>query len=317
MRTEVETRRLRTWDHDATHIPQRPWRIILKFGYLRMSRAWALVGIGIVVAVIEILMLAVMARGIANVNDAPTPEGVMAYVFTFIAFGVVALVLIGSPLFADDLRFNAPLFYFSRPLRPDDYLRGKAMQMASLLVVFTLLPTVVLVLLGLTLGSAGGSPTDYSGTALRGADLANFYASHVAGFSDWLYTGFVLVVGAAVVMAFLTAIVLCASAYTRRGWHAGMAALAVIGGTGLIGASATLGAKGAYQLLFGPFGWIGLVLERPITIHFRFQGDWQNLPGTYNGAQWAIPVAYVLLITATALAFGATVRRLRRVEALL
>ncbi len=315
MRTEVETRRLRTWAHDEGHIPQRPWRIILKFGYLRMSRNGYLVSLGIIIAVVELLTIAGMARGIASADSAPGPGELTAAVFGLVAMGVVALVLIGAPLFADDLRFNAPLFYFSRPLRPDDYLRGKALQVASVILAVTILPLVIFIVLGLTLGSAAGTPTGPAGIPLTASQLADFHESHVLGFAQWLYAGAVLLAGVTVVMAFLLAVTLCASAYTRRGWHAGMAALAVIGGWGLIGASATLGAKGAYSMLFGPFGWMTLVLQQPMAVHFRDQSE--ALPLYLRGHEWAIPIAYLFLIGTTFLALGATVRRLRRVEALL
>ncbi|MES2155300.1 MAG: hypothetical protein V4510_09220 [bacterium] len=316
MKTQVETRRLRTWEADAGYVPQRAWRVIMKYGYLRMARTWFLATLGIGIVITEVLLLAGLSRSMVSATTAPDPGTILATVFFFLAVAVVALILVGAPLFADDLRFNAPLFYFSRPLRPDDYLRGKAMQMVSLLAALALLPTLALMVLGMLLGSTAGTPTDFAGNPLAGDALAAYNATHLTGFADWLYATAVVGAGVAVVLAFGIAVTLCASAYTRRGWHAGLAAFGFLGAWSVIGAMAKFGAKGAYESLFGPFGWIGLVLERPMTMRFHSSSP-NPADAVPEGSGFAVAIAYGLLLATTLMLLGATVRRIRRVEAIL
>lgn len=60
---------------------------------------------------------------------------------------MIATVLVGSGLIADDLRTRALALYLVRPLRPRDYMLGKAMIIPALLVPFMLLPGLLLWLL--------------------------------------------------------------------------------------------------------------------------------------------------------------------------
>ncbi len=60
---------------------------------------------------------------------------------------MIAAVLVGSSLIADDLRTRALSLYLVRPLRPRDYMLGKVMIIPALMVPMMLLPGLLLWLL--------------------------------------------------------------------------------------------------------------------------------------------------------------------------
>ncbi|MFO1533585.1 MAG: hypothetical protein ABR562_07845 [Thermoplasmatota archaeon] len=309
MRTEVEHRRFRTWESDAS-AAAAPWRIIAKYGFLRMSRTWYVQLLAVLTVVVAVTALASMAQSMSD-GGAPGYREVVGTSVTLLIPGIAFLVLIGMPILAEDVRFNAHLFYFSRPLRPADYLRGKATQVAATVGGASLVPMAALLVTGAILGSAAGVPASIHGRPVTDAERDSYGLEHIVGLGDWLFTAVVILAGSFLILAFLTAATLLASSYTKRGWHAGMAVVAAVGGWSLLGAVADFGAKGAYRDLFGPVGWFNLVLNTPLSLHFRPSGV--SAP---EGAQAAVPLAYVIMIAATAAIVKATYDRVRRVEAM-
>ncbi len=76
-----------------------------------------------------------------------TPEFLYSYMFlTQFAFVMVACVLVGAPLIAEDRRANALEMYLSRPVTPGRYLAGKLATIAFFIALVTVVPTVLLVL---------------------------------------------------------------------------------------------------------------------------------------------------------------------------
>jgi len=63
-----------------------------------------------------------------------------------LAFVMIACILLGSGLIAEDRRSNALELYFSRPVSVAQYLMGKLATMAVLIAAVTVIPTFLLVL---------------------------------------------------------------------------------------------------------------------------------------------------------------------------
>lgn len=57
---------------------------------------------------------------------------------------IIILVFAGAGLIADDLKYNSLQLYFSRPLRKQDYLLGKASVLVGFLLFLTLVPGLIL-----------------------------------------------------------------------------------------------------------------------------------------------------------------------------
>ena len=84
-----------------------------------------------------------------------SPEPVFWYMFEGQAvFVVLACVLLGSPLIAEDRRSNALELYFSRPVGVAQYLLGKLAIIGTLLAAITFIPAAILLLFDASL-SAG------------------------------------------------------------------------------------------------------------------------------------------------------------------
>ncbi|MCJ7581217.1 MAG: ABC transporter permease [Candidatus Aminicenantes bacterium] len=57
---------------------------------------------------------------------------------------IIILVFAGAGLISDDLKYNSLQLYFSRPLRKQDYLLGKASVLVGFLLFLTLVPGLIL-----------------------------------------------------------------------------------------------------------------------------------------------------------------------------
>jgi len=62
---------------------------------------------------------------------------------------VIILVFSGAGLIADDIKYNSLQLYFSRPLRKQDYLLGKASVLVCFLLFLTLVPGLLLFIMKL------------------------------------------------------------------------------------------------------------------------------------------------------------------------
>jgi hypothetical protein len=288
----VETRRFRTWEDEA-ELPLRPWRTVFKFGMVRMWRTWYLTLLAVAALVSAALFIGFQTVEWTQ-HGQPTTGSLQGGIAFLIFPALVFLVLVGAPLLAEDIRFNAPLFYFSRPLRPQDYLRGKAMQLGLVLAIFGLVPIAAMMVAALPSVVTGQSTTP--GT--------------IASVGDWLVALLAALAGTSAILLFLASATICASAFTKRGWHAGVAAFAVVGSFGVLGAAASFGLKGAYLDLFGPFGWMKQALTGPWALYFRAPG--QSLP---DGTAAVVPICYLLLAGTSLAALLAAGHRLQDMEA--
>lgn len=80
-----------------------------------------------------------------------TPEWVYSYMFLAqFAFVMVACVLVGAPLVAEDRRANALEMYLSRPVTAPRYLLGKLATIAFFIALITVVPAALLVLVQLS-----------------------------------------------------------------------------------------------------------------------------------------------------------------------
>jgi len=99
------------------------------------------------------------------------PETVYWYMFQMQpTFVVLACVLLGAPLIAEDRRNNALELYFSRPVGVWQYLLGKLAVIGTLLAAVTLIPASLLVLFDASL-SAGEPGALWAKLVLLGRTL--------------------------------------------------------------------------------------------------------------------------------------------------
>ena len=307
----LERRRFRTWEQDTQAPPSRRWAVVLRFSALRTLRTWylaSLLALAVLLAAIGLVAFSYDAINGTNKDAYAAAAGM------FLVMPTVFLLLVGAPLLAEDVRFNAPLFYFSRPLRTVDYLLGKCLHAFGLVAATGLVPIVLFCLMVLLIGVHDVSPTDpYTGDLRSDEEMAALSAQRIDGVGEALYAAFVTILGAASVLFFATSAMIACSAYTRRAWHAAMAFVAILGCWSLLGVFAIELVKGAGQHLFGPAGWGYLVLGAPMDAFFAQP----PLPSYLRGAGLAIPLAHLLLIGTGIGSLRLAQRRLRRLEGLL
>ncbi len=221
-------------------------------------------------------------------------------------------LLVGAPLFAEDLRYNAPLFYFSRPLRPGTYFRGKLFFLAGVLLAISFVPVALLLLLGLLIRVGPQSGIEYHNEIATGTDA--------------LHALTVAIPGLLVMLLWITAIVLVVSAHTRRTWHAAMGFAIIVGAWSLLGTSASILADSSLKFIWGPIGWLTLLFELPFQVYYhdriRYLGpDGRHYtpppPEHYAQLGLSMTLVYALMLGTSILALWLTHRRLHRLEALL
>lgn len=319
----LERRRFRSWDGESEP-PARPWTILVRYGIVRMLRTWWIATLLVLVLVYDIVIVGVASYAFADGNAADY-EFVLVGVSMLTMPAVLFLLLLGSPSFAEDVRVNAPLFYFSRPLHRDQYVIGKTVTVGGLLAAITLVPMVVCILLMLLLGIPLARQP--SGPYVTAATLASWKATHIDTFADGLYTSLTVLLGTVLVLAFLTSGALLCSAYTKRGWHAGVAFVALLGGWSMLGSYAGSLVRSVYGELFSPAGWADLAVTVPQTIRYTLAdlrldaaaadtGAYTNTylrsqENYYAAAPGAIALAYVLLAATTLVFSSLTLRRIR------
>ncbi|MDJ0523319.1 MAG: hypothetical protein QNJ90_14710 [Planctomycetota bacterium] len=210
-------------------------------------------------------------------------------------------VLVGSGLVADDLRTRALSLFLVRPIRPVDYMLGKALVLPALLIPLALLPGLVLwLLVGLW------QPPGETWTFLQEhSDIA------------WNVTRFYLV-GAAQ----LTGLLLLLSSRTpRRGLVIGLSAAILFGGPVL---------RAIGRLVLGPIGTLLKSLDLPNNMLWSFTRDrrewqfegqggggrWGGTTGEERWLQWQPDPTVIYIVCFVLLAAGLyfTWRRARSVE---
>lgn len=317
MSGSVETRRFRTWESDVEAAPARAWRIVFKYGLLRVLRAWHMRLLLVLSLIFAVIMLGTYSYTLADVPTGPDGEAVTAATASILLPTIAFLLFVGAPMFSEDLRFNAPLFYFSKPVTARDYVLGKGSLLTAILAVTALLP--FLIFLGFTLvGALTAQPLRWDGTPLSGDALVEWDQTHLNSFQDWLYVTVSVLPGLFVYMVFLASLFVAMSAWTQRAWHAAIGAVAVFGGWSILGLTASEVSNTALGDAFGPLGWFQVMVVAPVEVRFGF---WQSYrpttPEYLTQLGTAIPLTYTMVIGATVLCWLATHWRLRRMEGIL
>lgn len=309
----IETRRFRVWEQEAQPNLQARWKVLLRYAIVRTTHTWYLSVLLALAAIGTIITL--VSFSYVLLSGAQTSEVFLAAQMSFIWIPAVFLLLVGAPLIAEDVRFNAPLFYFSRPLRTADYLMGKCVHIFGLIVATGLIPFAIFCIMVLVLGVHDVPLVNGFNDQPRDPDaIARDRQVSITTIPEALYASFVSLLGFASVLFFITSAMIFFSSMTRRAWHAAMAFVAVLGSWSILGAFMTELVRGAGENLFGPAGWMLLVLVAPLEAVFKAEG---SNPTWLQGAGWAVPVAHGLLIGMGVLALHLAHRRLRHLEEIL
>lgn len=295
----VESRRFRTWDESRDLEADHRVRLLIKAQFLRYRHNWpfwVVFGLAVLGAIAAMMAPFGELDAIGYVDGATIAYG---YFGAAAPLAGIAIILFGSPTIAEDLRFNAPLFYFSRPVRVWDYVLAKVGFLLALLgivigmgLVTTLLGTLVTIRDADVPRRPWMSPEYHQELVLRAQEAG---VTHVG---DWLVLSLILVTGTLSVAFFLSTAMIAVSSCTRRAWHAAVGFLVLIGTWGFLGIG--LGfvmADNAWQLLWGPFGWIAATTFLPADAYFA-DGEWTLTRGIAGVA----PLAHLLMI-ASGLAF--------------
>ncbi len=309
----VETRRFRTWETGAA-VATGAWRIVFRYALERSRRTWYM---GLL-AVAAIVALIFNAGGLFS-SDAGVvaADAMLLPLVVSFFFGAVVLMLVGAPGLAEDRRFNAPLLYFSKPLRPQSYLAGKAAHLGLLLGLLVVLPLALLLVVAFAASLGGGAP-ETSGYANSPEAQHEWRVRHIDAPGDALLAMVTLVPGVALGTAWCATVVMLASSYTSRAWHAALAALGGIAVPSLAGGILSGGVSGAFEGLFGPVQWLGSVIYLPWNLLFDPGADpyYGDVSSAYDGAGLTIVLAYALLIGTGYAAWRLTLRRVGNLEGL-
>jgi ABC-type transport system involved in multi-copper enzyme maturation permease subunit len=116
---------------------------------LIFSSLWMKIAIGLILFIAAGMSFLFFVLSSANLNPNMMKQfsGNIVYrtLLTFDSILIVALAaIVGSGLIAKDLRSNATLIYFSRPIGKLDYVMGKFTAAAACMALGTLVPTVLL-----------------------------------------------------------------------------------------------------------------------------------------------------------------------------
>ncbi len=318
MTAEVEHRRFRTWEADTERSPSASWLIIFRYGLARLVRTWYL---GFVLVATLILTVIFVGSALVKGSGGGFDGGdLWAIAATFLLPAAFVVFLVGCPIFSEDMRFNAHLFYFSKPLRVRDYLAGKAALLGGTMLMVWFLP----VLLAVLLIPMGGFPEVPLQSRFSGEPTSELYrhdwrVHHVDSFVDWLYVLATLIPGTLVVLSFITSFSLMVSSLTRRAWHAAMGIVVPVGGLSLLGTMFEGTIRNAFWVVTGPIQWMYGVLFLPIELRFDEQANPFDgaVMETYKFGGAAVFMAYLLLLTATVVCTWVTYQHLRKREGML
>lgn len=318
MKGNVDFRRFRTWDAEPAMVSTPTWRILVRYGYIRLASSWPGRILLILLAVVVVAIVGGASYGFAGGVgvDAMAWSGV----FVLFCFPLAAILLIvGSSLFADDIRFNAPLFYFSKPVSVGAYFRGKLAFLGSLVGAAVVAPILLLLLLALFVGVPAGAPPEapwyHVNQQTDDQWREEWYATHVDSVGEWTLATVVTLPGMLLATTLFAALAVACSVYTRRGWHAGMAFVALVGGTSLAGGVLADSLRGASANLASPIGWAYLMVGMPMELLFARPGPRRPYEAeALAGAEFAIPLAYLLAAATTAGALWLSHLRLARQE---
>ncbi|MGB1697044.1 MAG: ABC transporter permease [Thermoplasmatota archaeon] len=262
MSADIEGRRFRAWDQNSMAEPARKWVLIAKYNYLRYLKNP--IAYLVLIAILLGFFVGSAEMGLFDFNERP-PRDIAQYlplmaVMTALVCGGV--VLLGAPSFSEDIRFNALLFYFSRPLRARDYLWGKLAFLISGSLGVGVLAVGGLSMVLLVTGVPYDQSSDYSyfadpdTTVDSALEFLPYMLLAIAGFLSMTW--------------FTIGTVTLASVYTKRAWHAMLGWVAIMFGWTMF-AALVFGYEGSgkAEFLFSPGGWMSLVFDHPVNAMYE------------------------------------------------
>jgi len=155
------------WDGELSS-KKRPWKSIARNGikltfkkkFFKLAYALALVPsvvflVGIYLAE-RIEDFSIMTEDGVSQLIKVNPALFKTYLTNEFLFFMIIIIVVfsGAGLIADDLKFNSLQLYFSRPLRKQDYLLGKASVLVFFLFFLTLVPGIILFIMKLIFSSS-------------------------------------------------------------------------------------------------------------------------------------------------------------------
>ncbi len=345
MKATVEHRVFRTWEADVRANRVRAWMLLLGSLVNRYSRAWyvyMIMVLGIFGAMLGLFLSAqgsdFYAAGLQGIPVGPDPGIMQEGPIQFILLGMMLFtVIVAAPSIAEDVRFNAQLFYFSKPMRVSDYMLGKGLFNALGLAVVGIVPMAILsiTVLGTGPGDAQGITDAMLLERASQEDidsvLDRWRHEGVDSWSDAFYLALMPLAGIVSISVGLTGFTLALSSFTRRAWHAAVGVFLIIQGWSAVGAINASHIETSERLRYHPNGWSEAVLflpneQRfryahcvPESIHYRDPAERGYDPCLYEnlrieGADTTILVAHVALWLVGILSLIVAIARLKRLE---
>lgn len=324
MSARVEARRFRTWETDAHGDSEHSMRTIVKYGLIKILGAWHIRLLLVLALLFTISTLGAFSYEIAAGGRPESGTGMDGEVFgvaATLAFlpTMAFLIFVAAPLFAEDLRFNAPLFYFSKPVSGREYLWGKVGLLGVVLAATVLVPLLLftlMALVGTILARPPTKPYQWESTAEFNFRLQDWHVYNMDTFGDWAYAVGTVVPAFLVMFLLLIVIFLAASAWTTRAWHAAIAGLASLGVLSFLGGTIMDTSRTAMGSAFGPVGWVELLIFVPLSRRFNHEPLYSWREEYYATYPAAVVTSYVFMFALIVAGWFAMQLRIRRMEGL-
>ena len=278
MTAEVESRRFRTWETASTTGSVVVWWLLVRYLVNRYIRVWyvyMVVILGVFGALLGVFLLNVVAgeeQQIFGVRPDLIQEGPLA----FIGIGMALFaLLVTAPSIAEDVRFNAHLFYFSKPVRTWDYMLGKTAFNFFGLALVGIIPALILAGTVLSIGPWDESAIlellieDGATPAEARAQMDEMRSDRVDTWADAWYLATMPLLATLSLSVGLVGLTMAFSAFTRRAWHAAVGVVIFIVGWSVLGGIASETIESAEWRLYFPAGWMDAVTFLPISYRFR------------------------------------------------
>ncbi len=324
MSARVEARRFRTWEKDVYGNSEHSMRTIVKYGLIKILGAWHIRLLLVLALLFTIGTLGAFSYELASGGDPRDGTGLDGEMFgaaAMLAFvpTMAFLIFIAAPLFAEDLRFNAPLFYFSKPVSGREYFWGKLGLLGLVLGATALAPLLLFILMAL-LGTILARPPTHPYSWENGAEfnmrVQDWHNYNMDTFADWAYAVGTVLPAFLVMFVLLIVIFLVASSWTTRAWHAAIAGLSILGVLSFLGGTVMDSSRTAMGSAFGPIGWIELLIFVPLSRRFGYEPLYSWREDYYSTYPAAVVTSYVIMFGLIVAGWFALQWRIRRMEGL-
>lgn len=324
MSARVEARRFRTWEVDAHGDSEHSMRTIVKYGLIKILGAWHIRLLLVLALLFTIGTLGAFSYEIASGGHPQYGTGMDGELFAaavMLAFlpTLAFLIFVAAPLFAEDLRFNAPLFYFSKPVSGREYLWGKIGLLVLVLAATVLVPLLLFILMALVGTILAKPPTqsfNWESTQEFNLRVQEWHLHNMDTFGDWAYAVGTVLPAFLVMFILLIVIFLTASAWTSRAWHAAIAGLSVLGVLSFLGGTVMDSSRTAMGSAFGPVGWVELLIFIPLSRRFDNEPMYSWREEYYATYPAAVVTSYILMFGLIVACWFAMQLRIRRMEGL-